>query len=248
MRKQEIQSGLALSIFIPYDMYPQNPLGHVDIWYWASLFLLWYLCIYYPCPPPLRSYPWSHLNRTGQDFPWDLLMHDFHKDFVLQKEVTATAHCTKMAEGCFCKFWPLKIWFCLLAEHIFLAKMQFPPPFWLLKISHLLWLATLWCSLKIKAWFDSNVSDSCLYCLAFLRSLGKGSHKVVWYDLKGLKRNHETSNTLSVHLFLSWKTFSSDFQSIQMKFLCLFSFTLWSAPITRIKLQEWRWHTRDRIF
>ena len=98
-----------------------------------------------------------------------------------------------------------------LAEHIFLAKMQFPPPFWLLKISHLLWLATLWCSLKIKAWFDSNVSDSCLYCLAFLRSLGKGSHKVVWYDLKGLKRNHETSNTLSVHLFLSWKTFSSEF-------------------------------------
>ena len=85
------------------------------------------------------------------------------------------------------------------------------PPFWPLKYSYLLWLATLWCSLKIKAWFDSNVSDSCLYCLAFLRSLGKGSHKVVWYDLKGLKQNHETSNTLSVHLFLSWKTFSSKF-------------------------------------
>ena len=188
-------------IFIPYDMYPQNPLGHVDIWYWASLFLLWYLCIYYPCPPPLRSYPWSHLNRTGQDFPWDLLMHDFHKDFVLQKEVTATAHCTKMAEGCFCKFWPLKIWFCRLLNIFFFGKNVVPAPFWLLKISHLLWLATLWCSLKIKAWFDSNVSDSCLYCLAFLRSLGKRSHKVVCTTSKAsnetMKRQIHSRSTCS---------------------------------------------------
>ena len=66
-------------------------------------------------------------------------MHDFHKDFVLQKEVTATAHCTKMAKGAFANFCLERFDFVCFLNIFFGENAVFAPsPFWLLKISHLL--------------------------------------------------------------------------------------------------------------